>query len=181
MEGTFEALAAELRAGDIDFIFGALRPIEFASDLQGEPLADDELAVVARAAHPWARRRRIPANELARAGWVLPRVNTPTRTLFERALTQRGFQPPKVVVETSDLAVLRGVLLATDFLGAISPRQLSFELAAGLLTVLPIPLPETRRPIGITRRTDSLPSPGAKLLMEEIARRCPDVLRSIER
>jgi LysR family transcriptional regulator of gallate degradation len=181
MEGTFEALAASLRAGDIDFIFGALRSAEFASDLRGEALAEDELAIVARRDHPWARRKRILRGDLARAGWVLPRVNTPTRMLFERTLTQRGFALPSVVVETSDLAVLRGVLLNSDLLTAISLRQLSFELAAGLLAPLPILLPDTRRAIGITRRSDSLPSPGAKILMEEIARRCPAVLASADR
>ena len=99
--------------------------------------------------------------------------------LFERALTARGAASPDVVVETSDLAVLRGVLLNTDLLTAISPRQLSYELAAGLLKVLPFPLADTRRVIGITRRTDSLASPGAKILVEEIARRCPEVLASV--
>jgi LysR family transcriptional regulator of gallate degradation len=180
MEGTFEALAAGLRAGDLDFILGALRSAEFASDLKGEPLADDELAIVARSGHPWLARKRIPPSDLARARWVLPRVNTPTRTLFERALAKRGLPPPSVVVETSDLAVLRGVLLNSELLTTISPRQLSFELAAGLLALLPVSLPDTRRVIGITRRSDSVPSPGAKLLMEEIARRCPDVLASID-
>ena len=32
--------------------------------------------------------------------------------------------------------------------------------------MLPVPLPDTRRVIDITRRTDSLASPGAKILME---------------
>ena len=112
---------------------------------------------------------------------VLPRVNTPNRMLFERALTARGLPPPNVVVETSDLAVLRGVLLNSDLLTAISPRQLSYELGTELLTLLPIPLHETRRVIGITRRTDSLASPGAVILMEEIARRAPALLASMER
>ena len=101
--------------------------------------------------------------------------------LFERALTARGLPPPNVVVETSDLAVLRGVLLNSDLLTAISPRQLSYELGTELLTLLPIPLHETRRVIGITRRTDSLASPGAVILMEEIARRAPALLASMER
>ena len=175
VEGSFETMAASLRAGDLDFILGALRAAEYASDLQGEALAEDELGIVARREHPWTARKRIPPDDLAKARWVLPRVHTPNRTLFERALEQRGLPPPDVVVETSDLAVLRGVLLNTDLLTAISPRQLSYELAAGLLNVLPLPLRDTRRVIGITRRTDSLVWPGARLLMEEIARRSPNV------
>jgi LysR family transcriptional regulator of gallate degradation len=171
VEGSFETLAASLRAGELDFILGALRPAEFAHDLHGEPLADDELALVARYGHPWRGRRRITTRDLAAAQWVLPRAHTPNRTLFERALSARGLPPPNVVVETSDLAVLRGVLVNSDLLTAISPRQLSYEFAANLLAVLPYPLPDTRRVIGITRRTDSLPWPGARLLIEEITRR----------
>jgi LysR family transcriptional regulator of gallate degradation len=107
---------------------------------------------VSHSGHPWTKRRRIAARELACARWVLPRANTPNRTLFERALSKRSVGPPDAVVETSDLAVLRGVLLNTDLLTAISPRQLAYELAGGLLTVLPFPLPDTRRVIGITQR-----------------------------
>jgi len=181
LEGTFETLAASLRAGDIDFILGALRPSDYARDLEGEPLADEELAIVARRGHPWTQRKRIQARELGHARWVLPRANTPTRMLFELALAKRGLPLPNVIVETSDLAVLRGVLLNSNLLTAISPRQIAFELSGGLLAVLPIALHETRRPIGITRRADSLPSPGARILMDEIVRRCPDVLAAIDR
>jgi LysR family transcriptional regulator of gallate degradation len=176
MEGSFETLAALLRAGDIDFILGALRPPGYASDLATEPLFEDSLAIVARRGHPWARRKRVPAGDLAGAEWVLPRVHTPNRALFEGALARGGLPPARVVVETSDLAVLRGVLANTDLLTAISPRQMSYELQAGLLTELPVALPDMRRVIGITRRADSLASPGAKLLMEAIGRLRPAVL-----
>ena len=179
IEGSFETLAASLRAGDIDFILGALRPSDYASDLSALPLADDALAIVGRHEHPWAQRRRIAPEDLTRARWVLPRVHTPNRTLFERALTDRGLPRPDVVVETSDLAVLRGVLVNSDLLTAISPRQLSYELRAGLLRVLPFALEDTRRVIGVTQRTDSVASPGAKILIDEISRRCPEVLDPI--
>jgi hypothetical protein len=46
--------------------------------------------------------------------------------------------------------------------------------------VLPFPLPDTRREIGVTQRSDSVASRGAKILIEEITRRCPAVLDSIE-
>lgn len=180
VEGSFETLAASLRAGDLDFILGALRPADYANDLEGAPLADDELAIVARAGHPLAQRGELAGGDLAQARWVLPRLHTPNRTLFERALERRGLPPPNLVVETSDLAVLRGVLLASDLVTAISPRQLSYELGAGLLRILPFPLPDTRRVIGITRRTDSLVWPGARLLMDEIARLCPTLLGPVQ-
>jgi LysR family transcriptional regulator of gallate degradation len=180
MEGTFETLAAALRAGDLDFILGALRLPGHASDLQGEPLAVDELAIVARAGHPFAARRRVSAADLTAAQWILPRANTPNRMLFERAMAKAGLPAPGVRVETSDLAVLRGVLANSDLLTAISPRQLSYELSAGLLARLVAPLPDMRRVIGITRRADSLASPGAKILTEEIARHCPAVLAPLD-
>lgn len=173
VEGSFELLAAGLRAGDLDFILGALRPADYASDLAGEELLDDELAVVVRASHPWVHRKRIALPDLADARWALPRDGAPTRNLLEQALVSRGLPPPEVVLETSDLAVLRGVLLESDLLTAISPRQLFYEFEARLLTVLPVPLPETRRRIGITQRIDSHPSPGATLLMAEIRRLSP--------
>lgn len=179
MEGSFEALAASLRAGDLDFILGALRPAPYASDLRGEPLGEDELGIVCSRAHRLAQRRRITVRDLERARWVLPRANTPNRRLFEQALTSRGISVPDVVVETSDLAVLRGVLLQSDLLTAISPRQLAYELEGALLTRLAVPLPDTRRVIGITRRVDSVASPGATILMEEIGRRCAVLLAPI--
>jgi LysR family transcriptional regulator, regulator for genes of the gallate degradation pathway len=179
IEGSTETLEASLRAGDLDFIIGALRPGGYEGDLAGEPLADDELGIVCRPGHPWAQRKHIPARDLAAARWVVHRINAQNCMALERALARRGLPAPSIAVETSDLAVLRGVLINSDLLAAISLRQLSYDLGAGLLTLLPIPLHDTRRVIGITRRAEGVASPGAKLLMEEIARRRPPLLTSI--
>ncbi len=170
VEGPFEALVAGLRAGDIDFIVGALRPADFAEDLVGVPLGDDELAIVARSGHPLVRRRRVAPRDLAQARWALPRKPTPSRMLFERAFAARGLGVPDVVLETSDLAVLRGVLVDSDLVTAISARQFAYELDDGLLKRLPFALPDTRRVIGITRRADGLDWPGARRLLDELAR-----------
>ena len=172
VEGSFELLAAGVRSGDVDFILGALRPAAYATDLVGEALLEDQLAIVARGGHPLATRKRLGIPAVARYAWILPRKGAPTRELFEAMLAGRGHAVPDVAVETSDLAVLRGVLLESDMLTAVSPRQLYYELEAGLLAILPLPLPETRRQIGITQRTDSHPSPAANLLMAEIRDLC---------
>ena len=168
IEGPFATLVAALRSGDVDFILGALRPPGYATDLVGEPLLSEELAIVARADHPLLRKPRTTLQAVARGAWVLPRPGTPTRDLVEALFARRRIRTPDVRVETSDLAVLRGVLLESDLVTAISARQLDHEFRAGLLKALPIPLPETSRRIGITRRSASVPSPGATLLMDEI-------------
>jgi LysR family transcriptional regulator, regulator for genes of the gallate degradation pathway len=168
VEGPFDTLAAALRSGDVDFILGALRHPGLATDFAGEALLADELAIVARADHPLCARRRVTWRELAGAQWVLPRKGAPTRDLFESELARRDIASAEVPVETSDLAVLRGVLLESDLITAISPRQLHYELRQGMVARLPLALPETSREIGITRRKGDQPSPGAALLMAQL-------------
>src|SRR5262249_25510127 len=51
-EGTFEHLAARLRAGEIDFILGALRPPEHTIGFEREAIAQDTLTIVVRTGHP---------------------------------------------------------------------------------------------------------------------------------
>ena len=167
-EGPFETLAAALRGGEIDFIVGALRPPKYTEGLSREPLANDEMAIVTRSAHPLCRRKRIGFRDLADAQWVMPHKHTSTRALLESAAAARGAPAPNVTLETTDLTIIREVLLESDMITAISPRQLSREISAGMLARLPISLPETLRQIGMLRRENDYPSPGANLLTAEM-------------
>ncbi|MES2756037.1 MAG: LysR family transcriptional regulator [Pseudomonadota bacterium] len=168
VEGPFDKLAAQLRAGDIDFVLGALRPADYASDLTGEALLTDPMALVVRSGHPLAQRRGLGLADLLAAQWVLSNHATPARALFEGAFHSQGLEPPPEAVETSDLAILRGMLMHSDAVTAISAQQLRYEIDAGLLTTLDVELPHASRVIGITQRADSHASPGALALMAEI-------------
>ncbi|MES2261783.1 MAG: LysR family transcriptional regulator [Pseudomonadota bacterium] len=170
IEGPFDKLAAQLRAGDIDFVLGALRPADYASDLAGEALLSDSMALVVRSGHPLTRLAGIGMADLVSSQWILSSHATPARALFDRSFTSQGLAPPLAALETSDLAILRGMLLHSDAVTAISAQQLQYEIDAGLLTVLDVTLPHTSRTIGITQRADSHPSPGALELMAAIRR-----------
>jgi LysR family transcriptional regulator of gallate degradation len=167
-ESPYDILAASLRSGDIDFILGALRSPAEAKDLEQQPLFEDQISVIARAGHPLARARRIDFKALRQARWVLSRHGSPSRELLERFFSQARQAPPLPAVETGDHAVLRGLLLESDMLTAISAHQLRYEIRDGSLVVLDFPLEETRREIGLTQRLGAFPSPGARALMEEI-------------
>lgn len=168
VESPYDALAASLRSGDVDFILGALRSPTEARDLQQEPLFEDRISVIARAGHPLARAARIDFETLRQARWTLSRQGSPSREMLERFFSHARQAPPVPAVETGDLAVLRGLLMESDMLTAISAHQLRYEIRDGSLVVLDFALDATRREIGLSQRAGAFASPGARALMDEI-------------
>jgi LysR family transcriptional regulator, regulator for genes of the gallate degradation pathway len=165
-EGTFEHLATQLRAGEIDFILGALRPPEQTIGFTRDVIAYDTTSIVVRAGHPLVRRKAISAADLAALAWVLPRRGAPTRELIESSFAHRGLGNPRVKVETADLAVTFGVVRESDMATAVSEHQFHLDLEGAGLRILPIELPETSRPIGILQRTGGIPSQAARRLID---------------
>lgn len=168
VESPYEVLAAALRSGDVDFILGALRSPAEARDLLQEPLFDDYISLVVRSGHPLASKRGIGFDDLQRARWVLSRPGAPSRELLEKFFRHSGRPSPAPAVETGDLALLRGLLLKSDMVTAISAQQLHYEIEAGMLQVLDFPLTTTRREIGIAQRDGALAAPSVLALMAEV-------------
>lgn len=168
-ESPFDLLATELRAGDVDFIFGALRPQAYASDLSGEVLLTEEMVVVARRDHPLYLKTALQ-DELSAAQWVLPRAGSPARQMLDECFTRFGIAPPRPMVESGDMSIIRGLLLRSDMLAAVSTHQLEHEIASGELCILPLELRQTTRAIGLTYRSGCLHSPVAQALMDTIRR-----------
>jgi LysR family transcriptional regulator of gallate degradation len=177
-ESPYRTLAAQLRSGELDLVFGALRPSNDAKDLHQEPLFDDQVSVIARAGHPLASRRTLKLRELRTAQWILWREDAPARELLRRFFPKSGEPAPQPSIETGDLGILRGVLRHSDILAAISAQQLHHEIASGELVILPIHLMETRRSIGIAQRQGALPSPGTRALLDEIRARVSSMIES---
>jgi LysR family transcriptional regulator of gallate degradation len=166
-ESPFDLLATELRAGDVDFILGALRSSTYASDLVGESLLTEEMVVLARRDHPLCGNGNLQ-NHLGNARWVLPRAGSPARTMLEECFAGFGIPAPSPVVESADMAIIRGLLLRSDMLAAVSAHQLEQEITSGELCILPLELKQTARAIGLTYRSGCLHSPVAQALMEMI-------------
>ncbi|MEX5683312.1 LysR family transcriptional regulator [Pseudomonas silesiensis] len=166
-ESPFNLLALELRAGDVDFVFGALRPAGYASDLHGEQLLTEEMVVLVRSGHPLAGQA-VTVNDLSDAQWVLPRAGSPARLIMDAHFEHLGQKSPEPVVETGDLAIIRGILLRSDMLAVVSQHQLEHEIACGELQRLALQLHDTHRPIGLIYRTNGLHSPAAQALIEQI-------------
>ncbi len=167
-EGPYGVMEAALRSGDIDFIVGAVRPVSEGSEVKTETLFADRLSVIARKGHPLSSKTNINFKELQNALWVLPSHATPTWQIFEETLQRHDMHPPEQAVLTSSLSMVRGLLLDSDRLALLSEHQIHYDKINGLLVTLPVKLGDTYRPIGITMRTHTQPSPAAQLFLEEL-------------
>lgn len=169
LESPYGELTAGLLSGRIDFILGALRH----GDLRGlatEVLFEDRIVLVARAEHPLARHRKLSLRDLQPYPWVLSRPGSPLRVALDGFFERQGHPLPQPLVETGDLALLRGLLMRGDMVTALSAHQLHFEIQAGWLRVLDVPMPDMARSIGLTTRLGAHLSPGADALITELRR-----------
>ncbi len=168
VENAYEQLVTQLRCGDIDVLFGALRDHEDCQGLATEMLFDDRMGIVVRAGHALAQAPGLALQALLGEQWILPKPLAPGRRLIDSSFKALGLTPPVATVETSDLAVMRQLLCCSDLLTAISPQQLMFEIQAGLLVELPVSVGSTTRQIGLTVRAGALLSPATHALLAAI-------------
>lgn len=168
IDGRYDELLLGLRRGEIDMMLGALRLPSPIEDIQQEHLFDDEVVVVARPNHPLLRDGRPELADLSRYPWVVPRRSTPLRGALDACF--RGSAPTNVI-ETSSVIMMREILRQSDYLGGLSKMQA--EVEAGVLAILPVPLPEASRPIGITTRAGWEPTRAQRDFLEILRRTRP--------
>jgi LysR family transcriptional regulator of gallate degradation len=169
LESPYGDLCARLLSADVDFILGALRPLRDTS-LTTRVLLHEDIVLIARADHPLARQASIGFDDLFRYPWVLSRASSPLRGQLNEFFRRKGHPPLAPSVETADLALLRGLLLHSDMLTALSVHQLHYEFESGGLAALDFPLDGMRREIGVTLRSGAQLSPGARALLDEVTR-----------
>jgi len=167
-EGSYAVLESALRSGDLDFIVGAIRADNASKDLITEKLFEDNLSVIARVGHPLKNKSKLTLADLQDYDWILPSHNTPTRKLFDETLRSHDLEPPEHAIETSSLSTVRGLLLESDRLALLSEHQIYYDKEYGVLEALPIKLKETHRPIGVTMRAHTKPSPAAELFLNSL-------------
>jgi DNA-binding transcriptional LysR family regulator len=168
IDGRYEDLLHGLRYSEIDILIGALRNPPPIDDVLEEELFEDALALIVRTEHPLTNKIDVTKEDLSLFPWVVPRVGTPTRAIFEELFAGGGQARPKNIVEASSLILIRGLLMDSDRIAIISANQVRHEIEQGLLTTLTFNLGETRRPIGLTVRRDWHPTATQAAFIDEL-------------
>lgn len=158
LDGPYDDLMVGLRRGEVDFLIGALRDPAPIGDIEQQALFDDGLAIVARPDHPIMRARTVRIADLARYPWVVPTEATPTRRYFDRLFATVPGGPPKSLVETGSMVLMRELLRLSDHLGCISRLQVAAEIDRGSIREVTYRLEGASRPIGLTVRSGWSPT-----------------------
>jgi LysR family transcriptional regulator, regulator for genes of the gallate degradation pathway len=156
VDGHYEDLLNDLRAGKLDILFGVLRRPDWAADVKEELLFANHYVVVARTGHPLRRMKRPTLRDLGRYDWIMPGPMTPRQHALRRLLG--GFsEGPKVSVETTSLQIYRTILAATDQLTLMSRCEAQLNDTSSL-AMLPFRSPHLRRFDGIATRVGWQPT-----------------------
>lgn len=180
LEGTYAALLAGLRSGQIDWLIGALRERAAPADVTEQHLFDDPLAIIMRAGHPLSGVRRYSVGQLARFAWIAPLPGSPLRTHFEALFSAAAVPIPATTLECNSLLAARALLLESDRLMLLSAQQIYYEQRAGLLIARPHPQGRVIRGIGLTVRRDWQPTAEQGRLLDILRNHSRHLAHSLE-
>jgi LysR family transcriptional regulator of gallate degradation len=170
-EGAHERLIDDLRFGAIDVIVGALRGLGAESGVAESALFVDPYAVVVRRGHELAGRKRIGGKELTAYGWVVPQKDMPRRAVVEQMLATLPVRP-RVVVETSSLAMMMSMLEENDCISLLSRSHILYGNYRNDVVALDVATPEVARTVGFTTRADWLATRVQDAFIEHLREQC---------
>ncbi len=156
VEGSYLELVELLRSGRIDMLIGALREHPGRELLQ-EPLFTDRLTIIGRAQHPLATQEA-GFEDLAAYPWIVARRASGLLDRWQQMFDQADKPRPDAPIQCGSVALIRGVLVRSDFLTLLSPDQVSAEIESGSLVTIHSCVPDTMRTIGAITRRDWYPT-----------------------
>lgn len=166
-------LLDELRAGELDLVVGRMSDPKLMGGLSFELLLTEPLVLVARPAHPLARRA---ASVQAVLGFplVVYSEGTIPRHHTESFFSALGLALPANALQTLDVSVARALVACSDAVWITPLGAAQADLREGRLARLRIETPGTEEPVGLLLRSEAeaLAARSAMVgLLREAARR----------
>jgi DNA-binding transcriptional LysR family regulator len=164
--GLNEALMPWVRQGEVEFALSSVPRTASDPALAHETLHIESAAVIARAQHPLAERRKVTARDLLGFPWCLARRHELERRALDEMFLANDLRPPAAAIETTSTVLMKSVAQMTDFLTFLPRELIYWEALHGTLVPLAVSgahaTSEWSRHVGITRRAVGRLSPSAE-------------------
>jgi LysR family transcriptional regulator of gallate degradation len=178
--GADDALKAQLRTGDLDFVLAAIPDApQLEPDLEWRPLMADDYRVIAATHHPLRACRTATLPDLLDYPWILPSPGTQMVERLRVIFRAHGLPPPEPVIETDVVSLKLELMRNSEYLSFHAAAHLR-EVDPGQLRPLDIPGASWRRAAGIITQRRREPNPAASVLIGIIRTAC-DRLRAEDR
>lgn len=151
-QATQDVLVDALRRNELDLMIGRVIDSGDVDDLDLEVLHPESFRIVAGAANPLARARRLRWKDLIDEPWILPPPPGPLRARLNGVFAAEAGRLPTNVVES--LSTLTNIALLQDggFL-AVMPGDAAREFGRhGIVRTLDVPVPELLGPLALITR-----------------------------
>lgn len=170
-EGAYARLLEDLRFGRLDIIVGALREPRPEASVVERELFTDPYVVVVRREHALAGRPRVSVQDLAAYAWVVPQQDMPRRAVVDMLLATLPEQP-RVLLETSSLAMMMAMLEENDCISLLSRSHILYGNYRHEVVALDVASPQAERAVGYTMRSDWLPTQVQQDFLEQLQLQC---------
>lgn len=147
--GTHPYLLRKLKDRQIDLMIGRMPQVGEMTGLEFEFLYEEPIIATVRADHPMIRQPM--AQLLRQCPLILPPNETIIRKHVDEYLASLGLADARPAVETSTLALGRGIVLASNSVWFISSGVVENELVNGQMVSLPLGAAYLSGAVGITR------------------------------
>ncbi|MGF6174979.1 pca operon transcription factor PcaQ [Ensifer sp. 4252] len=166
--GENAVLLEQLRVGDLDLVVGRLAAPEKMTGFSFEHLYSEQVVFAVRAGHPLLAGTQSAFAHLGDYPVLMPTRASIIRPFVEHFLIANGIAGLPNQIETVSDAFGRAFVRASDAIWIISAGVVASDIEDGTLAILPIDTSETKGPVGLTMRTDSVPSLPLSILMQTI-------------
>ncbi|MEK1873919.1 MAG: pca operon transcription factor PcaQ [Rhizobium altiplani] len=173
--GENAVLLEQLRVGDLDLVVGRLAGAEKMAGFSFEHLYSEQVVFAVRAGHPLLKSRQSLFAKLSEYTVLMPTRASIIRPFVESFLIANGVASLPNQIETVSDSFGRAFVRSSNAIWIISTGVVATDIADGLLEVLPIDTSETKGPVGLTMRTDAIPSLPLSILMQTLREAATEV------
>ncbi len=161
-------LLEQLRLGDLDLVVGRLAAPEKMTGLSFEHLYSERVVFVVRPGHPLLDPEADVFAGLSAYPMLMPTLNSVIRPIVEQFLIAQSASVSPTPIETVSDSFGRSYVRMSDAVWIISEGVVALDIDAGALAALPLDTADTRGPVGLTMRTETLPTPALTMMIAAI-------------
>ncbi|WP_163560760.1 LysR substrate-binding domain-containing protein [Halomonas sp. NO4] len=160
-----QALVPRLLEGELDFAITRI-PVGFPAErFVFEEIGEEEICFVCRAGHPLTGQDSPSLAAMAAYPWSLQPPGALMRQRVDALFLHHGVDPPRQIVDTSDVLVSLALVNRSDTITATIHEAADLLCAPQRFRILPLRETLSVQPFGLVSLRDQRLSPGAGTLM----------------